>query len=121
MVQTLLDQVSWRGRSVAIAIDRELEEWLWWSPAAIASHLGVSQDQLRAWLRELGHVDDGDAMLGSSLPKEALEEVFLQKRQKTISPRDFERIASRASLKSWRKSPSFDHLVTTLQEWFPCE
>jgi len=51
--------------------------------------------------------------------KELFEYVCLEKLHRTISPRDFEKIAARASLRKWQDSRSFSSIVALLKEWFP--
>lgn len=41
-LQQRLDRVTWEGRSAAVAICPELEEWLWHDSSAIRTYLGLS-------------------------------------------------------------------------------
>jgi len=119
-VQAKLDQVTWRDNSEAVAIVPELEEWLWHNQASIHAHLGVSAQELDRWVAEYATSREmRPPDVKASEPKELLEYVFVQKARRTISPADFEAMASRASLVDWKASPSFRALVALLATWFP--
>ena len=105
-----LDRASWIGRSGGIAIAPELEEWIWHNPESVAKQLGLPRDRLDAEFARR------DAAAG---PKELLEYLFLRTLRRRPLPRDFEEIASVASVRQWMASESFGALVAMLRSWFP--
>ena len=53
-VEGSLSQNGWPGRSAAIAIDPELENWIWSESPHIATAFGWEHTELRIWLAESG-------------------------------------------------------------------
>lgn len=119
-VEERLVLVSWRDHASAIVIDPELEDWLWQDPASIGAHLGISPATLRKWLTEQQKSASDLLSPRSKMDlEERLRHLFVDKCRRTVSPRDFERIAEQADLAAWEKSKSFQRLMTILRGWFP--
>lgn len=119
-IQNRLDLVTWKGAATAITLVPELEEWLWQNTASIRSYFGIDEAQLEAWLLELAAkngLSRSEAL--ARKPKELFEHVVYHRLRRTISPRDFENIAKRASLRDWQRSRSFGRLAGILRDWFP--
>ncbi len=51
-IQERLDGVTWIGRSAAVVMVPELEEWLWRCPESIARHLGVRDSDFIALVEQ---------------------------------------------------------------------
>ncbi len=114
--------VSWKSRSLAVAVVPELEAWLWPNRASLRRHWNVTNRELDGLIKEFEKergVRAGTAV--SSQPKELFEFIQVQKLLRTISPRDFADIANRASLRDWRSCDSFNTIVQVLNKWFPGE
>lgn len=94
----------------------ELEEWLWHNPSSLSKVLKAAPEELSAWTKALSRPGGPDA---ASTPKELFDGVCRRRLGRTAFPREFEKIANSASLKSWCKSQSFAALVQLLREWFP--
>jgi hypothetical protein len=108
--------VSWKDNSAAIILVPELEEWLWRDPESIRQCLELSAPQMDEAIQRYAKKKNKKVEhCKSNCPKELLRELFLRK----PLPEDFKNIASRANLDSWRRSSSFNTLVTTLATWFP--
>jgi hypothetical protein len=120
IVHERLCHVSWKDRSKCIIIVPELEEWLWHNEASIWSHINISDRDLGNWIENFAATKSKSVdQIKSEEPKELFEYIFIEKAKITISPRDFEKIAERASLNAWQESTSFRTLVEILREWFP--
>jgi len=121
-IQNRLDSVTWKDNSGAVVLVPELEEWLWQNDSSICRRFGVSGDDLRNWTAEFaGRQRTTVENVKQSQPKELLEFICLDKVGRTISPKDFEVIASTASLTDWLTSKSFASVVSILRNWFPNE
>jgi hypothetical protein len=118
-VEMRLAQNGWEGRSVAVAIDPELEAWVWSDSPHVDATLGWEQRgvQLRAWLGEQGFLEQGHSK--PVRPKEALE-AALRNSNKKRSSSLFRELATRVSFERCT-DPAFLKLKSTLQSWFPPE
>ena len=107
----------WRGRAKAVAVDPELETWIWASSNHVARALGWSRgyDDLRTWLISRGFWRAGDVK--PSDPKAAMKAV-LRETKTPHSPALFGELARRTT---WRhcQCPAFADLKRALEEWFP--
>ena len=120
LVQDGLDRVTWQGDSGAVVLVPELEEWLWHNEASLCRRLGISTADLQIWVDEYSRKKNTTvARVKQEQPKELFEYVCIEKAKRTISPKDFEEIASIASLVDWQNSVSFRAIVSLLQSWFP--
>lgn len=118
-VQERLDGVTWKGDSGAIVLVPE-EEWLWHDPASLCKQLGKDAKLLNQWIEEYARKQNKSAsVIRSESPKELLRYVWVEKAGKSLSPRDFEEIATTASLQDWQRSASFSAVLRLLQQWFP--
>ncbi|MCP4350029.1 MAG: hypothetical protein GY795_31505 [Desulfobacterales bacterium] len=121
--EVILDRllrITWENRAGAVVIVSELEEWLWYNHASLCNHLSINDGVLNNWIEEYAKKKNRTVdQIKAFEPKELFEHICLEKLRRTISPRDFEEIASRASLRNWQNSPSFIQIVTLLRKWFP--
>ena len=124
--KTIVDDITgrlvsngWEADAVkVIAIQPELENWLWQDNPLVAEALryrGVTN--LRTLLAQQGLWPEADAK--PPRPKEATEWVLRQTRRPRSSA-IYEELASRISIKGCTDE-SFKELHTTLQGWFPAE
>lgn len=114
-VEARLSQNGWPGRSAAIAIDPELENWVWSDSPHVAHALGWEDIALRIWLGESGRQPEGATKPLN--PKETVEQAL---RQKNI-PRSsavYREIAERVSFERC-EDLAFLKLRTVLRRWFP--
>ncbi len=119
MIQDRLAKITWKDHSGAVVLVPELEEWLWHNPASLCGYYGITAQRLTYWIDEyaakrLKTIQD----IKATEPKELFEYICLEKLRRTISPRDFKKIASIASLRQWEKSASFRQIVELVRKWF---
>jgi hypothetical protein len=101
-----------------IAIDPELENWLWQDNPHVADALRYKgQPPLRQWLAQVGVWPQGLAK--PPRPKEAAEWVLKQTRQPRSSS-IYQQLASRIGINGCTDA-SFVELHSTLKTWFPAE
>jgi len=90
-VSRRMDSVTWAGRHMTVALMPELEQWLWHCEAALASHLGITQQDLQDRVGEYARGERISAdHAKQDRPKELFEAIMLRQLRRTISPRDFE-------------------------------
>lgn len=116
-VEGRFDGTSWAGRVAAIAIDPELEAWVWSDSPHVAEELHWSEGTtaLRSWLRERDMWPD--AMAKPPDPKKALTAA----RRKTGCPASaslFRQLAKNVSITRCT-DPAFSKLLRVLNDWFP--
>ena len=118
-MEARLAQNGWAGRSAAVVIDPELENWIWADSRKIDDILGWHgrQPSLREWLHSMGYLAEGQAKPAD--PKKCLEEALLRVRQKPSSVL-FKQVAEQVSLARCT-DPAFLKLVATLRAWFPAQ
>lgn len=119
-IEQRLNGVTWTGRSAAVVVVPELEEWLWHCPATIARHLDLNSaafDELTA--RAVIQMELSRERCCRDLPKELFEQVLYFKRRRKPLPEDFRMLGSSANLSNWVGSESFDRLAGILRTWFP--
>jgi len=114
-----LGQVGWQGRSAAIVIDPELEAWVWSDSPHVESALGWGgrRPDLKTWLREEGHLLEGESKPGR--PKEVVEKALWTAR-KPRSSSIYQRLAERVSFQRCEDA-AFRKLLRLLREWFPAD
>lgn len=119
-IQNKLDQYTWSGNSAVTVLVPELEQWLWFCEQAVAVYCNTSTEQLQFWTAEratqLGKTSND---LRQQQPKELFEHIMRERLRRTISPRDFEEIGQKASIRSLEQCESFNRILTTLRTWFP--
>jgi hypothetical protein len=111
-----LAKSGWAGRSCAIAIDPELEVWVWSDSPSIARPLGWdSHSGLLSFLRGRGLWPE-DAPKPPD-PGRALREAL----RATNTPRSSSLYTDLAARVSFRRcpDPAFMRLLCALREWFP--
>jgi hypothetical protein len=119
-IQSKLDSFTWKDNSATIVLVPELEQWLWFCTNAVASHCNITVQQLDVWV-DAHALKRGMAadILKAQQPKELFEHIMRERLGRTISPRDFEKIGTRASVNGLRHCSSFRNVAETLQAWFP--
>ncbi|KAF0224444.1 MAG: hypothetical protein FD176_1200 [Rhodospirillaceae bacterium] len=115
-----LDRVTWSGNHTVAILVPELEQWLWHCENALAAYCGIDPNQLDQWIEERAtKLKITVSELKSSQPKELFEYVMLNKLRRSISPRDFEEIGKKASVKALKACPTFESIISRLTSWFP--
>jgi hypothetical protein len=106
------------GQFAVVAIEPELETWIWQDNVNVDAALGFrGPGRLREWLRDQGYWPDGDAK--PPRPKETMAAV-LRSAQLPPSSSIFEALAGKVGLAGC-VSPSFLAMAETLRRWFPKE
>jgi len=116
-VERLLAIHGWENRAIALALDPELEIWVWSDSPYVSEALGWKggQAKLVEWLIERKYVEKVSSK--PKMPKEAMEEL-LRKSKKPRSSSIYMQLAQRVSFQKCI-DPAFIKLKTTLQNWFP--
>ena len=85
-IQQRLDTCTWAGRSAAVTVVPEIEEWIWCHPAAVAKHSGLTSSSLmeRLTLVSKRHGIPSKQLMKSK-PKELFEEVPVQESAQAAS------------------------------------
>ena len=118
-IQERLDGVTWQDNGCAIVIVPELEEWLWHNLVSVLQHLRLDVEKFEDWRTSFAlRYKETPENIHRKAPKELFEFIVREKLRRTISPRDFEKIAERASLADWQNSESFAKVAAILREWF---
>ncbi|MBK5931883.1 methylation-associated defense system protein MAD4 [Halochromatium salexigens] len=119
-IQRDLDAYTWKDKSAVIILVPELEQWIWYCESALLNHCGITNEQLQgfvdAYARKMSKSPDE---LKAEQPKELFEYVLRDRLKRTISPRDFEEIGSRAGIQGLMACDSFQAIVDRLRAWFP--
>lgn len=107
----------WQDRCAAIAIDPELEIWVWTRANCVARVLGWKSDYaiLEAWLVEKGFLESNSGK--PSGPKEAMEAVLRQTRIPRSSSL-YKELAEKVPLRECTDR-AFQKLKSVLRDWFP--
>lgn len=114
-IQADLDRRGWQGRSEVIALDPELEMWVWANSPHVPMELGMTWNQIKALAEQEGHWTPGAAK--PARPKELLEDVLYRTRQRRSSVL-FMRLARHVGLTACQDA-AFVRLRETLRAWFP--
>ena len=118
-IQQRLDGVTWTDRSGAIAVEPELEEWLWTSPGSIMEQLGSNVAEFDALVAALANkLGMPRERCCRHKPKELFEAVLYQKKRRRPLPEDFASLASSADIEDMSNSETFAHFVDLLKAWF---
>jgi hypothetical protein len=105
------------NRAAAVAIDPELEAWVWGPLGELAGLWDTAEDHLRRQLVAF----DLDAQGKVRQPKEALRAIHYRHTQRPVSGADLMRLArTRGNLAECRDR-AFCKLLRVLREWFPVE
>ena len=116
-IQSDLDQHGWQGRSAVIALNPELEVWVWADSPHVPNELGMTWQQIRELAENKGYWAREAAK--PTHPKELLEEVLYRTRRRRSSAL-FMRLAQNVGLADCQ-DPAFVHLREILWAWFPAE
>lgn len=116
-IQPDLNQHGWRGRSAVIALDPELEVWIWVNSPHVPNELGMTWQQIKELAEEKGYWSPDAAK--PTHPKEPLEEVLYRTRRRRSSAL-FMRLAGSVGLADCQDT-AFVRLRETLRAWFPAE
>lgn len=117
-----LDAFTWSGHHAISVLVPELEQWLWYCEPALAAHGGLSASELQQWGDELASKSGKSVdTWKQDYPKELFEKLMRERLRQTISPRDFERIGTRASIPQLEVCASFKVIVDALRTWFPVD
>lgn len=119
-IKDKLDSFTWSGNHAVSVMVPELEQWLWYCEAALAAYGSLSVTELQAWTAEVAEksVRPIESWKQDN-PKELFEKLMKERLSRTISPRDFEHIGARASIKQLEACASFKVIVDALRAWFP--
>ena len=115
-VERNLHDCGWVGRSIALAIDPELETWVWSESIHVDSALGWTGrvPNLRTWLREKEYIKNERGI--PDRPKEAME-AALRIARKPRSSNIYSQLAKTVSFRNCT-DPTFNKLRDSLQLWF---
>lgn len=117
-----MDDVTWANNHTVVVLEPELEIWLWHCESALRAHLDVSADELLKWIEVFaGRARETPEAVKRDSPKDLFEDIVKVRLKRTISPRDFEHIGRRASIRGLMSCPSFAAIAGALREWFPPE
>ncbi|MBI4478525.1 MAG: hypothetical protein HY651_00720 [Acidobacteria bacterium] len=116
-VEMRLVQNGWQDRSASIAIEPELEAWVWGEYPRVADLVGwpEQRESLQQWLTRQGLLLPGRAK--PERPKEAFEHT-LYTLKKPKSPSLYFTLGNRLNIDRCL-DPAFLKLRSTLQRWFP--
>ena len=113
-IQQRLDGRGWQGRSRVIAIDPELEAWVWSDSPHVPRILGLAQNEIR-------DIADEHDWWAQGAPKpirpKELMSVVLRRARKVRSAAIYAQLAQRVSVQRC-KDAAFAGLRDTLREWF---
>lgn len=117
VVEDDLSKNGW-NHSAAVAIDPELENWVWNPSPHVAYELGWEDDELTLveWLVLNGWIATTDQSKPER-PKEAMESV-LKKAKKPRSSAIYRSIAGKVSFVQC-VDPAFQKFLATIRNWFP--
>jgi len=117
--EDLLASSGWADRATVLAIDPELEIWVWSSSPHVAAILGWegASPDLNAWLTQKGFL--AEKQLKPIRPKEAME-LALRAVRKPRSSSIYFQLAQKVSLHGCTDA-AFGKLKHCLSQWFPRE
>jgi len=115
-LESLLAGGGWGTRAAALAIDPELEVWVWSRSPHVVSTLGWAgrEPDLTSWLTQKGFLAENE--IKPERPKEALEKALRMVRKPRSSSIYFQ-LAQRISFRSCTDG-SFSKLKLCLTRWF---
>jgi len=119
-IEERLAGVTWAGRSSAVVLVPELEEWLWECLPSIRSHLGLREAEFSALAEEAAvKLSKPLDRCKRDLPKELFEIVLYRKSRRRPLPEDFKKLGASADVTRLRTNDRFARLSAILQSWFP--
>ncbi|RJP23325.1 MAG: hypothetical protein C4527_20460 [Candidatus Omnitrophota bacterium] len=118
-VEERLYHTGWKNHAAAVAIDPELEIWIWSDSPHVDEICGwrFQQQNLRNWLYEEGFIKSGEVKPKN--PKKAFQ-TALRRSQTQFSSHLFHQLAQKVSLERCT-DPAFLKFKKTLQIWFSSE
>jgi len=114
-IQTDLDRRGWQDRSAVIALDPELEAWVWSNSPHVPEQLGMRWERIKNLAEREGYWTPDAAK--PAQPKELLEDVLYRVRKRRSSAL-FMELARRVSLASCQDA-AFVRFREILMTWFP--
>jgi hypothetical protein len=116
-LEALLSGSGWAERAAVVAIDPELEAWVWSRSPNVAAALGWhgKSPSLAAWLTQKGFLAEDQAK--PSRPKESME-MALREVRKPRSSSIYFQLAQKVGLLGC-EDPAFAKLRRCLARWFP--
>ena len=114
-IQGDLNRNDWEGRSAVVAIEPELESWVWSSSRHVPELFGTDWETIKNLGYQTGYWQEGETK--PSRPKELLE-VVLRRNKKGRSAALYQQLAERVSLETCQDD-SFRRFREILQGWFP--
>ena len=114
-IQNDLNRNGWAGRSAVIAIDPELEIWVWSQSPHVPRLFGTDWEIIKDLGHQTGYWQEGETK--PSRPKDLLDKV-LHRTRKPRSSALYRRLACKVSLRTCQDS-SFCRFCEILQGWFP--
>jgi len=112
-VKQRLEQSGWQWQCEVIALEPELEAWVWSSSHHVPKVLGLTPEQLQQILQRFPKTHLGKPQR----PKEAMEECLRQAKIPRSSS-IYAKLAQTVGLKNC-VDPTFVKFRQTLQKWFP--
>jgi hypothetical protein len=112
-----LGEVGWRERAAVIALDPELEAWVWSDSPHVDGILSWKDPamEMREWLIQIGYLKP--PAVKPERPKEAMEKVLRRSRTPRSSSL-YRKLAERVSFQRC-SDPAFRKLRRRIQSWFP--
>ena len=114
-IQDDLNRNGWEGRSAVIAINPELEIWVWSTSPHVPRLLGTDWETIKDLGHRTNYWQEGENK--PCRPKELLEEV-LRYTKKRRSAALYQQLAQKVGLRRCQDG-SFRRFREILQEWFP--
>ncbi|MGE4278415.1 MAG: hypothetical protein AB7G62_02430 [Magnetospirillum sp.] len=115
-----LDRVTWSEKHHVVVLVPELEQWLWHCESALAAHCSIPAETLSLWVgQRASQLKTDVTTLKEKQPKELFEYIMRERLHRTVSPRDFEEIGKRGSVKTLMRCTSFSAVITQLRGWYP--
>ncbi len=114
-IQTDLDRRGWQGQSAVIALDPELEAWVWANSPHVPTELGMTWEQIKQLAEREGYWSPDTVK--PAHPKALLEDVLYRTRKRRSSAL-FMRLTRRVGLAACQDA-AFVRLRETLRAWFP--
>ena len=114
-IQDDLNINGWKGQSAVIAIDPELESWVWSTSSHVSGIVGMDREKIKVLGNQKGYWQAGQTK--PSRPKELLKEV-LHRTETKYSRALYGQLARKVSLRRCQDS-SFRYFREVLQGWFP--
>ena len=114
-IEDRLAQNGWRDRAAAVAIDPELENWMWVKSPHLARALNwESFEALESWAQQEGWLDTGAS---KPVDPKATIEAALRRSRTPRSSSIYQQVGAQASFRHCI-DPAFAKLQSVFQAWF---